>query len=44
MVEVLGELADVYAVLTESRADRGSRSRFSGRNLESDVSNNFLCH
>ena len=43
LVEILGELTDVDAVLAEGRADGGRRSRFSGGDLESDVSNYFLC-
>ena len=44
LVEVLGELADVDAILAERGADRGSRRCLAGGNLESDVSNYFLCH
>lgn len=44
LVEVLGELADVDAVLAKRGADRGSRRCLAGGNLESDVSNYFLCH
>ena len=42
-VEVLGELADVDAILAE-RGPTGSRRCLAGGNLESDVSNYFLCH
>ena len=43
IVKVLGELADIYAVLTKCGTYRGSRSCLAGGNLESDVSNYFLC-
>ena len=43
LVEILGELADVHAVLTQSRANRGRRSGLAGRDLETDIANNFLC-
>ena len=44
LVEVLSELTYIYTVLTQCRANRGSRSCLAGGNLESNVSNYFLCH
>ena len=43
LVEVLSELADVNTVLAQCGTYRGSRSCLAGRNLESNVSNYFLC-
>ena len=43
LIEILCELPDIDAVLAECRAYRGSRGCLTGRNLESDVSYNFLC-
>ena len=44
LVELLGERHDVDALLTQSRANRGSRSRLAGLDLQLNVASNFLCH
>ena len=44
LVELLGEGHDVDALLTQSRANRGSRSRLAGLDLQLNVASNFLCH
>src|SRR5450759_3809004 len=43
-VECLAELHDVEATLTKCRADRRTRIRLPCRNLQLDVTNDFLCH
>ena len=42
--QLLGEGHDVNALLTQSRANRGSRSRLAGLDLQLNVASNFLCH
>ena len=44
LVELLGECHDVDTLLTQSRANRGSRSCLAGLDLQLNVASNFLCH
>src|SRR5205823_2367754 len=43
-VEILAELHNVHAALTQRRTDRRRRIRLACRNFEFDVTFNFLCH
>ena len=44
LIEFLGELHDVDTVLTQSGANRGSRSCLTGGNLQLNQTSYFLCH
>src|SRR3546814_17170277 len=43
-IELLAELHDVDAILTERRTDRRCRIGLACRNLQFDIGRNLLCH